>query len=220
MRRQTMLVAGGLILGLFGAALVLSYVKSVERRSPSGSQVIPVYVATRTIPAGTPGSSVDSMVKLDRVPQRYAAPRAITDLGPYAGQFTTHEIQAGATLTAFDFASFGASRGKLPIPKGHEAVAVAVPLDTGLAYYAAPGDRVNVYATNRSTGGETRQILRNIKVLATQPNPTKTSQAGASTNLVFVLAVTRGEAQALINAKQTASIWLSLVPETSKAAVR
>lgn len=224
MRRQSLLLAGGLILGLFGAALVLGYVKSVESRAPSGSKPINVYLATRTIPAGTSGIGVGAMVRRDRVPARYAPPGAIVDLRPFAEQFTTEQIEAGETLALRQFAAFGASRGRLPIPKGHEAVAVQVPLDSGVALYARPGDRVNVYATVRGPKGSTTRILSEVEVLATQANPAdapvrpRALGAGPASTLMFVLAVTREEASRLIDAKVGSTIWLSLVPQRKVAA--
>lgn len=225
MRRQSLLLAGGLILGLFGAALVLGYVKSVERRAPSSSKPLTVFVATRTIPAGTPGSAVGAMVRTDRVPARYAPPQTIVDLRPFAEQFTTAQIEAGETLTASRFAAVGASRGRLPIPAGHEAAAVQVPLDSGVALYARPGDHVNVYAVRRGPRpGSAQRILVGVEVLATQaspgdgPAPARAVGRGTTVgNLMFVLAVTREEAARLIDAKVTSTIWLTLVPQAKAA---
>lgn len=223
MKRQTMLAAAGLLAGLLGAALVLSYVRGVERKAATGAEGIRTFVATRDIAAGTPASETAKLVEPATVPRRYAPPGAISDLRSVDGQFLAQRVGKGETLTAAHFAAFGATRGRLPIPKGKEAIAVGVPLDSGVAQYAMPGDHVSVYGTFKRGTNVTTLIVGDVEVLATRANPSNAAERVAGTpaaqasQLVFVLAVTPEEAVRVVAAKESGSIWLTLVPQGQRS---
>ncbi|MGH2740428.1 MAG: Flp pilus assembly protein CpaB [Actinomycetota bacterium] len=219
MQRQSVLLVGGLVLGLLGGSLVFAYVRNLESRAEAEGEPIRVLVAEETIAAGTSGSAIADLVRTIEVPRRYAAPGAVTDLKRVADQWTVEQIEAGETITASQFAEAGSTAGRLPIPEGEEAVSVAVSLEQGLAQYAAPGDIVSVYSTFR-TGQEsfTRKILAAVEVLATSANPQSAAQrltgtSGVGSQLVFVLSVTPREASRLVFAQELGSIWFTLVPE-------
>jgi pilus assembly protein CpaB len=218
MRRQTLLLTAGLLLGLLGAGLTFTYVRGVEGRAASKSEMVTAYAARETIPAGIPASSVAGFVEQTDVPRAYLAPGALTTLNGIDGQFTVRRILPGQTLTATDFGTVGASRGQLPIPKGYEAVAIATSLDGGLAHYAAPGDRVTIYATFRQPVPTTRKLLANVLVIATEPNPEAANeltgtQPGSVNSLLFVLAVTPQQAGRLIFGQRMGEVSLTLIPE-------
>jgi pilus assembly protein CpaB len=217
MRRQRMLFTGGLLLGLLGAALTLTYVRGVEARARSKGEMVPAYVATQSIPAGTSGSVLTDLVERRDIPKAYVAPGAVGSIDQVAGEFALREIPAGDTLTAGDFGTAGETVSRLAIPRGYEAVAVATTVDGGLAEYAAPGDTVSVYATFRGPHPITRKILANVTVLATRPNPEQAPKitGGASPNgtQLLVLALKPKQAQRLVFGQELGSLWFSLVPQ-------
>lgn len=223
MRKQRFILVGGLVVGLIGAGLVLAYVRGVESRATAGEALVPVLIAQGTIDAGTPGTEVRDLVRRTEVPGKYAAPGAISDVTEILSRFAVEQIERGETLTESQFAVAGATKGRLPIPKGKEAVAIAINLDPGVASYVAPGDFVSIYSTFRQGGEVTMKILSNIEVLSTQANPTNSAQrftgsTGTPGNqLVFVLAVTPEEAAKLIHARQVGSLWFTLVPQGQRS---
>jgi pilus assembly protein CpaB len=218
MRRQSMLLTGGLLLGLLGAALTFTYVKAVEGRAASKSETVTAFVARESIPAGTPGSAIEALVERRDIPRAYLQPGALENIASVASQFSLRTVAPGQTLTANDFGKVGATRGRLPIPKGHEAIAIATTLDGGLGQYAQPGDRVSVYATFRSPVATTRKLLSNVLVIATQANPEAGSTLtgpppGSTGQLLFVLAVTPQQAGKVIFGQRMGEVSLSLIPE-------
>lgn len=207
MPRQSKLLAAGLALGLFGAGLVLAYVKGVEGDAGGGAKVTAL-VALEPIPAGTAASALDGKVEEVELPERYARPGALEDLTSVQGQVTTRRLSTGDGLAGDDFAAAGQTKGALPIPAGKEAVAVPVTLDGSVARYPVPGDHVNVFATFKTGTGVTRKMLSNVEVLATDPQG-----GGGNGTLVYLLAVTPEEAPQVVFGKELGTISLTLVPE-------
>lgn len=219
MQRHSVLLVGGLVLGLLGGSLVFAYVKNLESKAAAEGERIRVIVADETIVAGTSGASLGDLVRTAEIPRRYAAPGAVIDIQTLADQWAVEQIEAGETITANQFAEAGTTAGRLPIPEGEEAMSVAVTLEQGLAQYAAPGDVVSVYGTFR-TGQEsfTRKILSAVEVLATTANPQNPAQrltgsSSTGSQVIFVLSVTPREASHLVFAQELGSIWLTLVPQ-------
>jgi Flp pilus assembly protein CpaB len=220
MRRQTVQLLGGVLLGLLGAGLVFMYVRGVQSRS-EGQETRAVYVAHEVIGAGTAAVSLADLVASEDVAADLAPEGALTDLEEIRGHFSTEEIQPGETLMRSMFATAGTTEaGALAIPKGREAMAITATIDGGLAQYAAPGDHVSVYATfeNREVD-VTQKILADVPILATEPGEGNAAQelTGSANQLVFVLALTPDEAGRLVFAKETGSIWMTLVPEGQKS---
>jgi Flp pilus assembly protein CpaB len=218
MQRRIPLVAAALIAGLLGSAMVLSYVRRVETRSERAGENVPTIVATRTINAGTPASAVGGAVAIKRIPRRYAPAGAISNTEEIKGLFALEQIESGQTLMRTDFGTAASSRGRLAIPKGKEAISMSLPLDAGIAQYAAPGDRVSVYVTFKggvSTKSQTMKILAAAEVLATEvkQSATKTTTGVPPSELMITLAVTPYEASQVIFSKEIGSVWMTLVPQ-------
>jgi Flp pilus assembly protein CpaB len=104
------------------------------------------------------------------------------------------------------------------IPEGKQAVAVQLPFTQGLAGYARPGDRVNVFALAEKgdPSGNPRPfsklLLPNVPVLAvTAPPP----EAGTG-NATFLLALSPEEAEQVLFFAKFESVWLARVPKEMK----
>lgn len=221
MRRQGLLLIGGLVLGLVGAGLVFMYVRGVSSRA-GNEETQPVYVAEAVIQAGTPSTAVTGLVTQTDVSTNLAPEGAVTDLGQVDGLFTLEEIQPGETLMQTMFSTAGTTEtGDLAIPKDHEAVAVTAPLPNAVAEYPAPGDRVSVYATfgADATGGVTIKLLSNVLILSIEPRDGQTAQrlAGGNSEPLFVLALDPEDAAKLIYSKENGRIWMTLVPEGQRS---
>lgn len=205
-RRPRHLLALGLALGLLGAALVLVAARS---SAPAGGPTVEVWAATRDLPAGTPGAEVVAALEARSLPAAYARPGAVTGPVTAEGRYLTAPLAAGDTLTDGALAAAGDTRGRLPVPTGMEAVAVAATADGAAGRYAAPGDTVNVYATFSADGGLTRRILSGATVLATEVHGGDRGTGGA---VVHLLAVTPEQAPRLVFGQELGSLRLSLVP--------
>lgn len=125
---------------------------------------------------------------------------------------TSTTVQAGTVVIPAAAATAPAS---FTIPEGKQAVAVQIPYVGGLAGYAQPGDKVNVYG-NAEKGAigdtnfpATRLLLSVVQVLAvTGPPP------GAGTgNVTYLLALDAGQAEQVVFFARFESLWLTLVPK-------
>lgn len=216
MRRPSILLVAGAILGVVGGALVLAYVRDVESQASAADETVSVYVARQVIPAGTSGAGVGGDTEAVEMPRRYAPDDALTDLETVGDRVALSRLDEGEVLRQRDFGTSATTKGELAIPAGKEAMAVAVNLDGGVARYPQPGDRVNVFATFRDAGqGSTVRILSDVEVLATQASGSggKVLGAGDGGQTVYLLAVSPDQAGRLVFGKTLGSIWLSLVPE-------
>lgn len=104
------------------------------------------------------------------------------------------------------------------IPKGQEAVAVQLLQVPGLAGYAKPGDRINLYATvkggtdvGRLEPPYAKLILSNVQVLDVTPGET-------ATDPTFLLALAPKDAERVIFYAKFESLWAALVPGGAKPA--
>lgn len=98
------------------------------------------------------------------------------------------------------------------IPKGKQAVAVQLPLVPGLAGYALPGDRVNVYAAVKNGQPNTKLppplvklVLPNVAVI-----DVRVPQGGGD-SATYLLALDEKQAERLIFFAKYESLWMSLV---------
>ena len=132
---------------------------------------------------------------------------------------TSTTIQAGTVIIPTVAAPAPVS---FTIPEGMQAVAVQMPFVKGLAGYAKPGDRVNVYATleqgaPRTDGfpsSEAKLWLTNVEVLAVTA-PAAGVGTGDST---YLLALDATDAEKAIFLARFETMWLTLVPKGQPAA--
>jgi len=216
MRRQGLLLIGGLVLGLVGAGLVFVYVRGAGSGGGS-TETRPVYVAESVIQAGTPATAITGLVTTTDVATNLAPEGAVVDLNQVSGLFTHEEIQPGETLMQTMFSTAGTTEtGDLAIPQSHEAISVTAPMPNAVAQYPAPGDRVSIYATKHEV---TAKILSNVLILAIEPRNGQSAQrlAGGTSEPLFVLALAPEDAAKLIFAKETGKIWMTLVPEGQRS---
>jgi len=76
-RTRNIAIAVGL--ALVAMLLTLFYVVNYRRSVQNGQSTVDVYVATRDIPAGTPGGTVAGSLHTLAVPKRTVAPGAISN---------------------------------------------------------------------------------------------------------------------------------------------
>jgi len=106
----------------------------------------------------------------------------------------------------------------LVVPDGHEAVAVQVAFDAGVAGVPGPGDRINVYgvftsgrpgetATQASPGPQVQRVLVGVEVLGVAGGATPTT-GGSPT---YVLAVTPSQAEQVVFLHTAERLWMTLV---------
>lgn len=213
-------------LALVAALLTSYYVTNYQRNVRSDETNVPVWVATRDIPAGTSGADVERKGMLDQseVVRRSVVPGAISDPDQVADLVATQTIYAGEQVSTRRFAS-PSQRGIRSQLTGVQR-AIAVPGDEHqlLVGTLKTGDRVDVVASWTYPEGSqqhyTRIILRDIHVLRaagggnTSQKITSSSQQGA---YAATLAVTDTQVQKLYWAMKNGDWHFELRPPADAA---
>lgn len=220
--RPKTIVLAGLAAALLGAVIVFVYARSVTS-NVGGESAVQAFVATRDIPAGTTWEAAASAVARRPVPATLRPTDAINSPAQLSGRTSVRRISKGEVVSSAQFGSSSAAPGAgLQIPPGRNAVTVNLPPPQGVAHFAQPGDLVNIYATIRGVAGGgaiTKLLLPNVQVLANRSPGAQESQGVTSSGQVLLtLALTPGQAEKVIFAKETGSLWFGLVRPGDKPA--
>jgi len=158
-------------LALVAALLTSFYVTNYQRNVRKDETNVPVWVATRDIPAGTSGADVEGkgMLKKGDVVRRNVVPGAISSPDQVADLVATQPIYAGEQVSTRRFSTASQRGIKAQLTGVQRAIAIPGDEHQLLAGTLRTGDRVDLVATF-SVGGNngvavTRIILRDIEVL-------------------------------------------------------
>ena len=210
-------------LALVAALLTSFYVANYQRNVRSDETNVPIWVAQRDIPAGTPGASAvaKGMLTKSEIVRRSVVPGAISNPDQLEGLVSTQQIFAGEQVTSRRFAA-PSERGIHAQLKGIQR-AIVVPGNQHqlLAGTLKDGDKVDVVATWTYPEGSqthvTRIILRDILVLkAPQSSGTAEKLTGDEAYAVTV-AVTDTQVQKLYWAMKNGQWHLELRPGVDAA---
>lgn len=99
------------------------------------------------------------------------------------------------------------------IPKGRQAVAVQLPVVPGLAGYARPGDRINLYAAIRAGQPNTRLRPPLVKLVlgAVRVLDVRIPKQGTGDTATYLLALDAKQAERLIFFAKYESLWMTLL---------
>ena len=198
-------------LALVAALLTSFYVTNYQRNVREDETNVKVYVASRDIPAGTPGSEISKLLDQSEIVRRNVVPGAISTPTQVAELVTTQPIYAGEQVSTRRFAT-PAERGIRAEIKGTMR-AVQVPGDENqlLADTLRAGDRVDVVASIK-VGGDadihyTRIVLRDIEVLKASSSSGAESKLSQTSGLSVMLAVTDTQVQKLFHVTSNSAAW-------------
>ena len=213
-------------LALVAALLTSFYVTNYQRNVRKDETNVPVWVASRDIPAGTSGAEAaqKSMLKKSEVVRRNVVPGAISNPDQVSELVTAQPIYAGEQVSTRRFST--------PSQRGIQAQlvgvqrAIAIPGDTHqlLAGTLRNGDKVDLVATFGVGGGDalpvTRIVLRDLEVLRAPGGGTGDSSkiSPEEGDLAVMLKVTDTQVQKLHWVFTAATKWhLELRPGTDAA---
>ncbi|MFC6581952.1 MULTISPECIES: Flp pilus assembly protein CpaB [Planomonospora] len=238
MRSRLLMLLAALALAALGTAAVLSYVSGAESRALAGKKAVTVLVAAERIPAGTTGERVRTggYAEAVRMPAETVPADALGALDASLDALqVTAEIQPRQLLLRGAFAEPSPAAGGLEIPEGRMAVAVELSAAADVAGYVRPGTRVAVFDTFNVLKGEqgvpsgdrlaeghtvnraTRVLLPRVEVLAVGPRPAapETAEQEVERTLLVTVAVNQDEAERLVHAAQTGTLYLGLLTDTT-----
>lgn len=163
-----------LILGLFAAVSVYSYLGEMERKANIAANLVPVLVPKTDI---DPGTRLDAtMFSVEEIPADFRHTAALTTREEVKGRFAGERLLAGEQVLASRLVSAeDKSSLSYKVSPGHRALTVPVNTVSGVAGYILPGDRVDVVATLALNDGSSDDtvstlIAAGIRVLAVGPH--------------------------------------------------
>lgn len=228
MRLISTLVA--VLLAVVGAVLILNYVRAADQRAYAEAETVDVLVVGEAVPAGTPVEELSSSLQSKAVPRAVVPDDAVTDLGQFAGRVASVDLVAGETLLAarlVDPSSLGTPTS-IPAPEGLQEVTVAFGPEQAVGGRVVAGDHVGVYVTAAGidpadTSPEllTHHFLHRVLVTGVQgvtaPEQGAADEAPLPDGSVFItFAATAADAERIIHAAQTTSLWLTLETEDDR----
>ena len=212
-------------LALVAALLTSFYVTNYQRDVRKDETNVPIWVASRDIPAGTSGADIQrkGMLVESEIVRRSVVPGAISTPAQVEDLVVTQPIYAGEQVSTRRFAS-PAERGiRAQLTGVQRAIAVPGDADQLLAGTLKDGDRIDVVASWTYPEGSgfhfTRIILRDIRVL---DGPVGTAAAekltsGRDSAYAATLAVTDAQVQKLFWAMKNGEWHFELRPPTKAA---
>ena len=218
MGRRTVLLVAAILVAALGAGLVLVYVHDVNQRVKAREAPERILIAKKIIPAGTTGAAASASGDLEfmKIAREAVAPGALTSIDPVANLVALAPIYPGEQILSIKFGKQGASN-LLTIPTaGTMALSISLPGPARVNGFIAPGSEVAVFLT---ANGSTKVILDRVTVIAVGTRtlvPSSGQATGADQQSdVVTFGGTAAQAQTLIYAQSTGSLYLSLLTENS-----
>ena len=201
-RARNIAIAVGV--AIFAAIFVAFYVSNYKRHVQNEQKNVPVLVASRTIPAGTPGAQVlaKKLATVRELPRRSVVPGSFSKPQQLETLVASEAIYAGEQVTARRFAPREERGVRSDLDGNLRALQVSGDHHQLLAGTLKSGDRVDVVANFKWKAGNreltfTRVVLRDILVL-NAPKTEDGGGVGSSGDEVSVqVAVTDSQAQKL-----------------------
>lgn len=178
--RRTLALGVALAVAAVAGFATFSYVSSVEHRAAAGTEMAPVLLVKKDVPQGTSAEVAvgGGLVAADSMPVRYRPPTAVADAGLLKGKVAVGDLAAGQVLVDGHFVDPEQARvtNAERIPAGQVAVSVSVDRVRAVSGLVAPGDKVDVFATEPTADGKAKTqhlLYQNVDVLfvGQQPAP-------------------------------------------------
>jgi pilus assembly protein CpaB len=225
-RRIALLIAA-VIIAAVGTSLVFVYANNANDRALADQNPHQVLVAKNTIAAGTTVSDAIAHgdLQLKSLPGSAIIPGALSDLSTMATQVALTPIYPGQQIIAAEFGSATqASSSGLALSKGDIAISVQLADPNRVAGFVQPGSDVAVFLSGanpaasaaNAAGPTTRLLLPKVEVVAVGPTTVAPAEAGkanpeAVSRALMTLAVTQNEAEKIITAQSTGTLWFGLL---------
>lgn len=241
MKSRVLLFVAALALAGLGAAAIMAYVSGADERAVAGKRAVEVLVAAKAIPAGTSGERLRTGGYTERV--RMPADTVPADaLGALNAETdalaVTAEIKPRQLLLRGLLGRPQRTTGGLSVPDGKLAVTVEVTVAAGVAGYVRPGTQVAVFDTFNVLKGRpgvpsgdrlaesadnnrsTRVLLPRVQVLAVGQRPAAVAEeaeakADVGRTMPVTVAVNQAEAERLVHAAQTGTLYLGLLTDSA-----
>ena len=224
MRRRLLAATAALVLLVAGTLVLLAYVRGADARALAGARTVEVLVVDELVPEGTPAADLAGLVRTEVLPAKAALADRVTDLSSLSGKVATVDLQPGEQLLRSRFTSPDdrAAPGTVAVPDGLQEVSVLLEPQRAVGGRLAAGDTVGVVVSIDDLVA-TYSVLHGVLVTQVQGAPapataesgTETASAGSpapAASLMVTLAVTAGQAEAVVFGIEHGTLWLTLEP--------
>ena len=237
-RRMLILVVAVALAGLT-AFLTFNYANAADERAFKDAELVSVLLVKKDIPKGFPGERAldEGYVGRESIPRKFFPAKALTNAQALRGQVALAPLSAGVPVVEGSFVEPRLAQESFAqrLPKGMQAVTLAVSDVQGVARLVVPGDHVNLMVTLDGEGAgpaaaagggkQTQFVLQNIEVLAVgntttiQPGEAaiqaQSLQAGTAKTVdsgLMTFAVPALDTERVVHANEIGTIHLTLVP--------
>ncbi len=227
MGRRTILLIAALVVAALGTALVWLYASRADERAQADAEPTEVLVATIDISAGTSGASISgaAAAELRTLPAGSVPEGELTDLTEVSDLVTIGPVFTGQVLLRQMFGTQQQAAGGLNLPEGTMGISIQLGDPQRVAGFVKPGSEVALFTTASGIGGQARQqttiLLPRVLIAAVGPTVIAQSAEGSANTesiptAIMTLALTQEEAQKVILASQTTSLYMGLLDEDSE----
>jgi pilus assembly protein CpaB len=208
----------GFVLAVVGVTAVTLYTRAADQRALQDQQPVDVLVLSRDAPAGTPAEQLSEYLEVKALPQAAVAAGAATTLDGLGGLVTSVDLVTGEQLLTVRLVSPDALEvpGRVDVPEGLQELTVLLGPERVVGGALAPGDTVGMILT---IDNETHMRLQKVLVttlqgLGSAAEDDTSGVAPLPPGSVYVtFAVNGPDAELIVSASLTSSIWLTKQPE-------
>lgn len=208
----------GFVLAVVGVMAVTLYARDADQRALEDQRPVDVLVLTRDAPAGTPADQLSQYLEVKALPQAAVAVGAATTLDGLGGLVTSVDLVTGEQLLSTRMVSPDALDvpGRVDVPAGLQEVTVPLSPERVVGGALAPGDTVGVVIT---VGDKTHMRLQKVLITTLQGlgSPVEGDASGVTPlpggSVYVTFAVNGPDAELLVSAAQSATVWLTKQPE-------
>src|SRR3954454_11495114 len=222
-QRRTVGIIAAIVLALLGTMGLVGYVQGAKDDAVAGEKQVQVYVASEKIPAGTPATSLSSMVKTEKVPAKVKAQDAVTNLKAVKGDVTAIDVMPGEQLVTSRFVAAGAAGlNAKGVPAGMYGTTVALDPERALGGQVRAGDHVAIVGlvSGNGTDADTASVLvSNALVTSVQidgqngDNPNKKEVTAAPSGKFFVtFALSQADLEKVVASANGGGVWIAADP--------
>ena len=226
MTRRLALLVAAILIAAIGTTMVFLYVKKADDRAIADQNPVTVLVAKTAIAAGTRviDAANAGAFQTKELPRSAVAPGALSSVDPVKEFVALTSVFPGQQLIAGMFGATAAVDASIAIPPGQIAVSFSFGDPNRVAGFVQPGSDVAIFLTSSLVGGTqtTRILLPKATVIAVGPTtvtpPANAAQANSEAlpKALLTLALTQRQAEKLIFASGSGSLYLGLLNDKSK----
>jgi pilus assembly protein CpaB len=214
MPRRSIAAIAAVLLAVFGAVVIISYVRGADDRAQAAERLVDVLVVDSDVAAGTPAGDLAGRVSVERVPERLLAPGAVTDLSELDDQVSVGALVPGDQVVTARFADPGTltPEGTVAAPEGTVEISMALDAQRAVGGALQAGDKVGVQLTNEDAaeGGVTAYSVFRIFTDVLVTRVVAPEQSDPAATYLVTLALTPEDAATVLLGTTSQAVWLSL----------